>query len=155
MRCYTGGNAIIMQLDRHPFRSAKVQKHVAFPEELDLQPWMHPESPDLAEDASLMYDLMSIIVHKGRAPLLATMWPSAALDQPKVFLHSKLPQFASGCCFLSHVQCSAALPIWCQHRGRLVCGLLVMNALDPRCTCQRHWLHALTASTSRWVLWVL
>ena len=27
---------------------------------------MHPASPDLAEDATLMYDLASVIVHKGR-----------------------------------------------------------------------------------------
>ena len=66
MQCFTGGNVLVVQLDRHPFGSTKVQQHVAFPDELDLRPWMHLDSPDLAEDASLMYDLASVIVHKGR-----------------------------------------------------------------------------------------
>ena len=65
-KIYTGANVLVMQLDRNPFGSAKVQQHVAFPDQLDLQPWMHRASPDLAEDASLMYDLSSIIVHKGK-----------------------------------------------------------------------------------------
>ena len=66
MRCYTGGNAIVMQLDRHHCGSKeKYQEHMAFPAELDMQPWMHPESPDVAEGCSVVYDLACIIVHKG------------------------------------------------------------------------------------------
>ena len=64
---FTGGNVTVMQLDRHPIGAEKVRQHVAFPDELDLRSWMHPESPDLAEDTSLMYDLVSIVVHKGKA----------------------------------------------------------------------------------------
>ena len=65
--CFTGGNVIVMQLDRQPVGAAKVQQHVAFPDELDLWPWMHPESPDLSGNASCMYDLVSLIVHQGKA----------------------------------------------------------------------------------------
>ena len=65
--CFTGGNVIVMQLHRHPVGAAKVQQHVAFPDELDLQPWMHPESPDLTGNATCMYDLVSLIVHQGKA----------------------------------------------------------------------------------------
>ena len=58
---------IVMQLDRHhPGSKMKYQEHMSFPAELDMQPWMHPDSPDLAEGCSVVYDLACIIVHKGR-----------------------------------------------------------------------------------------
>lgn len=62
-----GGNIVTMQLDRHPCGMQKARHHVAFSEELDLGPWMHPSSPELAEGASLMYDLTAVIVHRGRS----------------------------------------------------------------------------------------
>ena len=125
-RCYTGGNVIVMQLDRHPYGSTKVQKHVAFPEELDLHPWMHLESPDLTEDGSLMYDLMSIVVHKGKGATaghyVATcrLGPAegicslhARIDFPNLFTPSqnKFPHFAPGCCFLLHVLFAVLTPL--------------------------------------------
>lgn len=65
--CYTGSNVIVMQLDRHHMESRqKYQEHMAFPDELDMLPWMHPESSDLAEGCSVVYDLACIIVLKGR-----------------------------------------------------------------------------------------
>ena len=64
---YTGGNVLAMQLGR-TVGLQKLQHHVTFPEELDLSPWMHPGSPELAEGASLMYDLTTVIVHAGKDP---------------------------------------------------------------------------------------
>ncbi|KAL3163302.1 Ubiquitin carboxyl-terminal hydrolase 42 [Trebouxia sp. C0010 RCD-2024] len=63
---YLGGNVITMQLDRHPFGMPKALHHVAFPHELDLGPWVHPSSPELAEGASLIYDLVTVVTHKGK-----------------------------------------------------------------------------------------
>ena len=77
-----------MQLGRNAtYGIPKVQKHISFPEMLDMTPWMHPTSPDLADGVSLVYDLTSVIVHVGKnvsvghntaycrlAPAAGTVW---------------------------------------------------------------------------------
>lgn len=67
MKLHSAPNVLIMQLDRNPFASKKIQNHVAFSSSLDLRPWMHSSSSELAGGVSLDYDLVAIIVHAGRS----------------------------------------------------------------------------------------
>lgn len=43
----------------------KFTHHVAFEVELDLSPFVHPESPELSNEVSLVYELVAVMVHKG------------------------------------------------------------------------------------------
>ena len=155
LRCYTGSSVIVMQLDRHSFGFATVQQHVAFPDELDLRPWMHPMSPELADDASFMYDLVSIVVHKGKTHS-AGHYTAVCCQGPGEGIcpllpkskenHPNLPQaFASVACTvccaspLSDVtaQCVCCLVCCSLIRSTLAAGGIVTNTVEHRC-----WLRA-------------
>ena len=43
----------------------KLRHHVSFEVELDLTPYVHSASPEQSNAASLMYELVSVTVHKG------------------------------------------------------------------------------------------
>ena len=130
MKCFTGGNVLVMQLDRHPFGSTKVQQHVAFPDELDLRPWMHPASPDLAEDVSVMYDLASVIVHKGRDYTAGHYVAVCRLGPAEGIcpLHAN-EEFPN----LPQALASVACPVCCA-RICMICGLLFINTVNASCS---------------------
>ena len=137
--CFTGGNVIVMQLDRQPVGAAKVRQHVAFPDELDLRPWMHPESPDLTGNASCMYDLVSLIVHQGKASTgghyvaVCRLGPAEGNCPPHANKGSpNLPQAAASiACTVCRARISDVTGYAC---GLLFIGAVMVTSMSE-CTC--------------------